>query len=252
MKKIFALIGSRQKKGNTITFVKKITEKLNKDKYEIEYGFPQDYNIKPCIGCNTCFTNCKCVSNDELEVLQMKILSADLFIIASPVYMHYFTGDLKIIFDKLSWWTHTLRLQGKPVIILSTCCTNGHMTVIKPLGELLSYMGGNVIATANAAQLPNQINNNKWLEEVSTEIVNRIEANIDLPPQSNKDIEKIFKNQKYIVSLQKEMYKDAGIEPAEYGYWVKTGMINFGTFEEYLRVVSGGSEVNESSFSTTM
>ena len=142
MKKIFVLIGSRQKDGNTAGFAKQITDRLDKEKFEVEYAYPQDFKIAPCIGCSKCFVRTECVSKDDLEILHNKILESDLFIIASPVYMHYFTADLKLIIDKSSWWAHTLRLQGKPIVVLSTCETNGHKTVIKPLSKIMTYMGG--------------------------------------------------------------------------------------------------------------
>lgn len=242
MKRVFALIGSRRRKGNTIKFVKNITEKLDNSEYEIEYSFPQDYKIEPCIGCNQCFINAHCFRNDDIELVQQKILEADIFIIASPVYLHYFTADLKLMLDKSAWWAHTLRLQGKPVVVVSTCDTNGFTTVIKPLSEIITFMGGNVIATANAACLPNQINNPEWLVEVSQEIANRIIEYTKLPPQSNMDIEKVFPGIKAMVMQQAEAKYMLGMEPGEYNYWRETGMLEFNSFKEYL--IAKYEEVN--------
>ena len=56
MKKIFVLIGSRNKNGNTSGFAKRITDKLDKEKFEVEYAYPQDFQIAPCIGCCKCFS----------------------------------------------------------------------------------------------------------------------------------------------------------------------------------------------------
>lgn len=50
MKKIVALFGSRRKNGNTVSFVKAILGYLPKDECDIEYIFPQDFKISPCIG----------------------------------------------------------------------------------------------------------------------------------------------------------------------------------------------------------
>lgn len=237
MKKIFALIGSRRKEGNTIKFVKNITEKLNEEEFEIEYEFPQDYKIQPCVGCNSCFVNNHCINKDDIELLQQKILESDLFIISSPVYLHYFTADLKLMLDKMAWWSHTFRLQGKPVVIISTCDTNGNTTVIKPLGKIITFMGGNVIATANASYLPNQINNPEWLSEVSQEIAKRIVKYVNMPPQSNADIEKVFPITKEMVMQQSNAKEIFGIEPGEYNYWKDTGMLEFDSFEKYLKSI---------------
>ncbi|SFU96370.1 flavodoxin family protein [Butyrivibrio sp. INlla21] len=237
MKKIFVLIGSRQKKGNTAGFAKRITDRLDKEKFEVEYAFPQDFNIAPCMGCSQCFVRTNCVNRDDLNLLHEKILESDLFIIASPVYMHYFTADLKLIIDKSSWWAHTFRLQGKPVVILSTCGTNGFDTVTKPLGEIMSYMGGNVIASANAAMIPDQLDNEEWMEKVSGEIAGRINKYAYIPHESNKYIERTFPYMKASVQLQKEHKENSNldIEFGEYNYWRDTGMLNYDSFEDYLK-----------------
>ncbi|MBR4669345.1 MAG: flavodoxin family protein [Butyrivibrio sp.] len=238
MKKIFVLIGSRQKNGNTTDFAKRITDRLDKEKFEVEYAYPQDFNIAPCVGCSRCFLQAKCVSRDDLPLLHKKILESDLFIIASPVYMHYFTADLKLIIDKSSWWAHTLRLQGKPVVILSTCGTNGHDTVIKALSKIMTYMGGNVIACSNAAQLPKQLDNEKWMQEVSGEIAKRINKYAHIPHQSNQHIEEVFPYMKAAAIIQKEQGQNIGMEIEEfkeYVFWRDTGMENYDSFEDYLK-----------------
>ncbi len=237
MKKIFVLIGSRRKNGNTAGFAKRITDRLDKEKFEVEYAFPQDFNIAPCIGCSQCFLRTECVSNDDLRLLHEKILESDVFIIASPVYMHYFTADLKLIIDKSSWWAHTLRLQGKPVVILSTCGTNGHDTVINALDKLITFMGGNVIACSNAAALPRQLGNDKWMQEVSEEIANRINKYAYIPHQSNTDLEELFPHMKAAALMQKAQSEEDGYsidEFNEYIYWRDTGMINYDSFDKYL------------------
>lgn len=237
MKKIFVLIGSRRKEGNTTYFVKQITNRLDKEKFEVEYAYPQDFNIVPCMGCCECFYRTECVNKDDLNVLHEKILESDLFVIASPVYMHYFTADLKLIIDKSSWWAHTLRLQGKPVVVLSTCGTNGHDTVIKSLGEIMSYMGGNVIACANAAMIPNQLDNEEWMKRISVEIAGRINKYAYIPHESNKYIERSFPYMKASALMQKKHndINNLNIKFGEYNYWRDTGMINYNSFEEYLK-----------------
>ena len=254
MQKIAVLMGTRQKSGNTVTLVRSFLDKLSKQDYSIEYIFPQDYKIEPCIGCNNCFINTQCIKKDDIPIIQKKILEADLLVIASPVYLHYFTGELKMILDKCSWWAHTLRLQGKPVVIASTCSNNGNKTVMKALGEIMAFMGGNIIATVNAALMPNQIYNEKWLEEVSIEIVNRIKKYINLPPQSNKDIEKCFIGTKYSIQTQKELAQEPyNMELKEYQFWKESGMLEFNSFKEYLEEkYKKGEEEYESKVSATM
>lgn len=234
MKKILVLNGSRRRQGNTITFIKAILEKLPEEKFAIEYIFPQDFKISLCEGCAKCFEKAKCVISDELFILQNKIMECDLFVIASPVYLHYMTADLKKILDRCSWWAHTLRLQGKPVVVLSTCDTNGHQKVVNALGEIMTYMGGNVIASVNASQYPNQLKNDTWMESVANKINERIIKFVGLPPQSNNSLEVCFKGAKDNIIIKDEFLQQHNIENEVVNYWKKTGMINFKNFREYL------------------
>lgn len=252
MKKIFMLIGSRRKKGNTAKFIKRIVDSLSENEFEVEYAFPQDYKLKPCTGCNTCFITTQCVSKDELNLLHEKILNADVLIVASPVYLHYMTADLKLILDKSPWWAHTMRLQGKPVVILSTCSSNGHNTVIEPLSKIINMMGGNVIATSNAAQIPHQIDNEEWLSDVSNQIANRIGKYAYLPPQSNKFLEQVFSITKLAILQQVEVSKNNNVEAGEAKFWRETGMLDFNNFADYLASKSEKRKRNyEDSLSTT-
>ncbi|MEY8458368.1 flavodoxin family protein [Lactococcus ileimucosae] len=232
MKKIFILNASRRRKGNTTKLISSVTEKL-KD-FDIEIAHPQDFNIKTCLGCHKCFIKAGCVQRDDLPLLAEKILNSDLLILASPVYLHYMTGELKMILDKLAWWAHTLRLQGKPVVLLSTCSTNGQDTVIKPLGEIMNYMGGNVIATANASMVPDQINNLEWLDSVSEEISSRITKSIIDYPKANIFTEKIFSANRISMLEQVSYFEDNGIKNGELEFWKSSGMLEFETFSEYL------------------
>ncbi|MBO8565677.1 NAD(P)H-dependent oxidoreductase, partial [Staphylococcus aureus] len=89
-------------------------------------------------GNNNMFIDTNYSLKDDLKVLQNKILESDIFIIASPVYIHSMSADLKLFLERSAWWSHTLRLQGKPVIVMSTCSSNGVKTVIEPLSKVIT------------------------------------------------------------------------------------------------------------------
>lgn len=237
LKKVFVLIGSRKKNGNTATFIRNVTNKLDEKKYEVEYAFPQDYNIHFNDGSDNQFINTSYSLNDDLEIIQKKILESDVFIIGSPVYVHSMSADLKLFLERTSWWAHTLRLQGKPVVVMSTCGSNGLKTVIEPLSEVITFMGGNVIATANATQVPDRLNDKVWIEEVTNEIVERIIKFSKLPNKSNKFLEKVFYGSKLQINEQLKMEDEAkknNVVLGELEFWKKTRMIRYDTFKEYL------------------
>ncbi|KRN71783.1 hypothetical protein IV76_GL003300 [Carnobacterium maltaromaticum] len=237
MKKVFVLIGSRKKNGNTASFIKSVTDRLEDEHYDVEFAFPQDYDINFCDGSNDIFIDTDYSLNDELEILQNKILESDIFIIGSPVYVHSMSADLKLFIERSAWWVHTLRLQGKPVIVMSTCGSNGLKTVIEPLSEVITFMGGNVIATANATQIPDRLNDKVWIKEISEEIITRINTYSELPPMSNKFLEKVFNGSKLNILEQLKLEDKVNTKFGELVYWQKTGMINFDNFSSYLEYI---------------
>lgn len=234
MKKILALVGSRNKNGNTQKFISSICDRLNDDQMEREFIFPQDYIINPCLGCGKCFRQAKCIQNDDLELVVKKILECNLLIIGSPVYVHYMSADLKKIIERISWWAHVLRLKGKPVVLLSTCSANGINTVIEPMDQYITMMGGNVIVRQNASEHPPQINSDLWLNKMANEISRKIMKFLYLPPQSNENLEKAFFLNKQRILRQIEAEEKAKIELGECHYWRNSGMLNYDSFSDYL------------------
>lgn len=59
-----------------------------------------DYNVNPCIGCNSCFMRegNECFQQDDMSVVYDKLKAADMLVIASPVYFYGISAQLKIHF----------------------------------------------------------------------------------------------------------------------------------------------------------
>lgn len=230
-KNILVVNGSRNKEGNTTYFVNYILNSLTEEEYIIEWLYPQDYTIFPTYNS---FQNTYTEKQDDIYIIKEKILSSDLLIIASPVYVHTMTADLKLIIERLSTWTHTLMLSGKPTIILSTCESNGFDKVIRPVSEIFTFMGGNIIAISNAS-LMNELSNDDSLNEIAQNISSRIKKYINIPNESNQFLERNFKAMKSImierIKFKKENDKSFDSEES---HWINTDMINKTTFNEYI------------------
>ena len=102
MSKIVVLVGSMRKYGNTDLLVRAFTEGANKNN-AVDIVSVADYKVNPCIGCNSCFTrkDNKCFQNDDMDVIYEKLRTADIVVIASPVYFYGISAELKAIIDRL-------------------------------------------------------------------------------------------------------------------------------------------------------
>lgn len=236
--KIFAFVGSRSAKRNTYGLVEKIITEIDKNiESDYEILTMNDVSLKPCIGCGSCGMVGECVLDDDFPILREKILEADLFIVGAPVYIHGLPGEMKNIIDRLVTWAHTLRLAGKNILIVSTCDTNGHCTVVDDLHIKMLHMGGRIVGKyVGANYIPEGVkfsSNVLLMEEAEKELSELIQENIKnikLPIKSNKFNEDIFKTYK---NIHKQLV-DLDMGNGETDFWVKSGMINCETFQEYL------------------
>lgn len=102
MSKIVILVGSMRKGGNTDLLARAFSEGASKNN-DVEIVSVADYKVNPCIGCNSCFTRKenKCFQNDDMGIIYEKLRTADIVVIASPVYFYGISAELKAIIDRL-------------------------------------------------------------------------------------------------------------------------------------------------------
>ncbi len=240
-KKIFAFIGSRAAKKKTYSFVKEIiTEISHQEQIQYEIVTLNDLHMKPCMGCESCFTQGACIQRDDLCLLEEKILESDLFIFAAPVYMHGMPGEVKNIIDRLATWAHTFRLAGKNVILVSTCDTNGHTSVVDDLHLKLLYMGARIIDKYVGANfIPEGLNTDTnliLLEEVDKELPKLVKRSVERwnsKMQSNRFHESLF--QKYH-ELHSYLCSEGKIN-GETRYWKESGLLDCKNYQEYINLV---------------
>lgn len=102
MSNIIVLSGSPRKGGNTDQLVQAFVEGAEKNN-TVEVLSIEDYKVNPCIGCNTCFerNGHACFQQDDMQIIYEKLKSADVFVIASPVYFYGVSAQLKAVIDRL-------------------------------------------------------------------------------------------------------------------------------------------------------
>ena len=101
MSNIIILAGSEQKDGNTDMLVGAFRKGAAK-KNKVEVISVRNHKIKPCIGCNSCFTRPgnECFQQDDMQMVYEKLKTADVLVIASPVYFYGISAQLKAIIDR--------------------------------------------------------------------------------------------------------------------------------------------------------
>lgn len=98
--KILGILGSSRPGGNTELLLDIALDKARKECGETSKVLLRDLNIKPCDGCNGCFSNGECVIDDDMHQVYEKIRWANGIIWASPVYYWSMSGLTKMAMDR--------------------------------------------------------------------------------------------------------------------------------------------------------
>ena len=89
---------------NTSNREKNCYKILNDIKENNDYMFSlSNKEIKPCNGCSDCKKGLVkyCSINDDMQELYKQMSKFDKIVIATPIYMNFFCGQLKILIDRL-------------------------------------------------------------------------------------------------------------------------------------------------------
>ena len=82
-------------------------------------------DINPCIGCNNCRVNSKCIWDDSYNDLIEPLLKSELVVWVTPVYYMNMTSQLKKIIDRMYQLEPRDGFKGKKkYIIISTAWSN--------------------------------------------------------------------------------------------------------------------------------
>jgi multimeric flavodoxin WrbA len=98
---ILIINGSPRKGGNTDLLVEAFVKGASQ-KHHVEVVSVHNYKVSPCMGCNACFRSKgnTCVQKDDMPIIYEKMASADMLVIASPVYFYGLSAQLKAVIDR--------------------------------------------------------------------------------------------------------------------------------------------------------
>lgn len=84
--KIIGIVASPRKEGNTEILTNIALAEIQKEGIEAELVSLSDKEIKPCDACGSCRKTNKCHIQDDFEPIYRKMVEAEGFILATPVY----------------------------------------------------------------------------------------------------------------------------------------------------------------------
>ena len=100
--KILVLNGSPHPKGSTKQMVTAFAEGAVSVGHEVTAIDVCRKNIKGCMACEYCHTKGRgsCIQQDDMQEIYLSLREADMLVIASPIYYHGISGQLKCVIDR--------------------------------------------------------------------------------------------------------------------------------------------------------
>lgn len=100
--KIVAVHGSARRNSSSIRAARDLVNELKSDDAEVKEYFTSDMNIKSCKCCFACRKKEICtIQNDDMDILYQDIITADLTVFSSPLFMGDVSGSFKLMLDRL-------------------------------------------------------------------------------------------------------------------------------------------------------
>ena len=97
--KVFGICASPR--NNTTEYVlSNALDKLNKHGFDTEIFTCQGKDIKPCMHCDYCLENKKCIIDDDMEKVYEGLLSSDGIILATPIQSGGISSNLSAIRER--------------------------------------------------------------------------------------------------------------------------------------------------------
>lgn len=98
--KVLVLQASPNLKGSTTILVDEFCRGAKEAGHTVERVDVCKLKISPCTGCVACGYEGPCVQNDDMDGLRTKILTADMLVLATPLYYYGMTAQLKTVIDR--------------------------------------------------------------------------------------------------------------------------------------------------------
>jgi multimeric flavodoxin WrbA len=179
-KQVLVILGSPRKKGNSSTLAARISRGAKSTAAEVETLFLQAMKISPCRGCNTCQKhNSKgCAIKDDMQKIYPKLIKADAWVIASPVYWFTMSAQTKIFMDRFYALPAYAKnpFAGKRIAIAMSYgdvdpVKSGCVNALRTFQDAFRYTGSKIVGMVyGSAMEAGEIKNNKALMREAEEL----------------------------------------------------------------------------------
>ena len=172
-KKILVLHGSPRKKGNTAVLADQIIAGAESAGATTEIIFLHGQDISACQACYACQRpdSKGCAIDDEMQPIYGKLIEADGWVIASPVYWFSMTAQTKLFLDRCFALPAYKKdaFTGKRIAVAMSfgdedVFNSGCVNALRTFQDSARYVGANLVGMVyGSADKPGEIKSNTAL-----------------------------------------------------------------------------------------
>ena len=172
-KKILVLLGSPRKKGNSTTLANQIIAGAESAGAVAETIFLHGKGISPCQACYACQRpdSKGCAIDDEMQPIYGKLIEADGWVIASPVYWFSMSAQTKLFLDRCFGLTAYKKdaFYRKPIAVAMSfgdedVFNSGCVNALRTFQDAARFVGANLVGMVyGSAEQPGEIKSNTGL-----------------------------------------------------------------------------------------
>ncbi len=141
MKNVLVISASPRKGGNSDLLCDQFARGAVEAGHMVEKIRLAEKNVGFCTGCYACQKLKRCVQDDDANELVEKMLSADVIVLATPVYFYSMDAQLKALIDRsVSRWEDFGRFRGTEFWLVITAADESHDQMAATLAGLRGFM----------------------------------------------------------------------------------------------------------------
>lgn len=184
--KVLVLLGSPREKGNSAMLAEQIAKGANSGNAKVETIYLHGKNIAPCKGCMSCQKKGSkgCSIQDDMQEIYLKLIEADAWVIASPVYWFTMSAQTKIFMDRCFALPAYQQdpFRGKRIAIAMTygdedVFTSGCINALRTFQDAYGYTGSPIVGMVHGSAMDaGQIQFNKKVMQEAFDLGKKLAA----------------------------------------------------------------------------
>lgn len=138
-KKVLILSSSPRKGGNSDTLCDQFRKGAEEAGNQVEKIRLADLNIGYCSACYACKTKGHCVKQDDMEQVIAGMRSADVIVLATPVYFYTMSAQMKTMIDRTLGGAQKPGLENKEFYFIAAAA-DGKAAMERTVDGLRGYI----------------------------------------------------------------------------------------------------------------